>query len=287
MLIAFDVERLGRRVAELQQVERRQIAGGVVEEHVFRAWVRRADRPRLGTCVPVVDGGVILQARIRGRPGGVADLLPQVARLHGLRNLAVEAAGEIPFAVGLDRMQEGVGEAHGIVGVLAGDGEIGLRLPVGVVFLEVDLRIALAGVLDDLLDHAVRHVVAARGFHLALEHGVLLDREAIVARTLAIEAGFQDRLQMALDDLGAGGEGRDLALFLHLPVDERFDVGMIGVDDDHLRGPARGAARLDRARRAVADLQERHEAGRAAAARQFLVLAAQQARSSIRCRSHI
>ena len=51
---------------------------------------------------------------------------------------------------------------------------------------------------------------------------------------------------------------------------------MIGVDDHHLRGAARGAARLDRARRAVADLQERHEAGRAAAARQLLVLAAQE-----------
>ena len=81
---------------------------------------------------------------------------------------------------------------------------------------------------------------------------------------------------MALDDLGAGGERGDLALFLHLPVDERFDVGMVGVDNDHLRRPARGAARLDRARRAVADLQERHEARRAAAARQLFVLAAQK-----------
>ena len=55
-----------------------------------------------------------------------------------------------------------------------------------------------------------------------------------------------------------------------------FDVGVIDVDHHHFRRAARRAARLDRARRAVADLQERHEAGRAAAARQLLVLAAQQ-----------
>ena len=50
---------------------------------------------------------------------------------------------------------------------------------------------------------------------------------------------------------------------------------MIDVDDDHFRRPARGAARFDRARRAVADLEERHEAGRAPAAGELLVLAAQ------------
>ena len=77
VLVAFDVERLGRRVAELQQVERGEIAGRVVEEHVFGARIGRADRPELRARVPVVDGGVILQAGIGGRPCGVADLLPQ------------------------------------------------------------------------------------------------------------------------------------------------------------------------------------------------------------------
>src|SRR5262249_28123812 len=141
---------------------------------------------------------------------------------------------------------------------------------------EIDLRIALAGVLDDLLDHAVRHVVAARGLNLALERRVLLDREAIVARALAIEAGFEDRLQAPLDDLGACGDCADVALLLHLPVYEGFDAGMVGVADDHLRRPARRAAGLDRARRPIADLQEGHKAGRAATARQLLVLAAQK-----------
>ena len=51
---------------------------------------------------------------------------------------------------------------------------------------------------------------------------------------------------------------------------------MVGVDDHHLGGAARGAARLDRARRAVADLEEAHQAGRLAAARELFAFAAQQ-----------
>ena len=81
---------------------------------------------------------------------------------------------------------------------------------------------------------------------------------------------------MPLDDLGSGGKRGDLLLFVHLPVDIGLDVGMIDVDDDHLGGAAGRAARLDRARRAVADLQERHEARRAPAAGKLLVLAAQR-----------
>ena len=65
---------------------------------------------------------------------------------------------------------------------------------------------------------------------------------------------------MALDDLGAGDQRGDLLLLLHLPVDEGLDVGMVDVDDDHLGGAARRAARLDRAGGAVADLEEGHQA---------------------------
>ena len=108
-----------------------------------------------------------------------------------------------------------------------------------------------------------------------LSAGFFSTIEAVVARAFAIDAGPEDRLQLPLDQLGAGDERRDLLLLVHLPVDVGLDVGMVDVDDDHLGRAARRAARLDRAGRAVADLQERHQAGRAAAARQLLVLAAQ------------
>ena len=80
---------------------------------------------------------------------------------------------------------------------------------------------------------------------------------------------------MLLVDLGAGDEVGDLLLLDHLPVDELLDVGMIDVEDHHLGGAARGAARLDRARGAVADLEEAHQAGRLAAAGELFAFAAQ------------
>ena len=76
-------------------------------------------------------------------------------------------------------------------------------------------------------------------------------------------------------------------LLAHLPFDVILDIGMIDVDDDHLGRAPRRAARFDGARRAVADLEEGHEAGGFAAARELLVLAAQLAKNWSRCRSHI
>ena len=82
VLVACDVEHLGVLVAERQQVQRGEIAGRVVQEHVFRARIGRADFARGRAGVPVVDRGVELQAGIGAGPGGVADLLPQLARLQ-------------------------------------------------------------------------------------------------------------------------------------------------------------------------------------------------------------
>ena len=66
----------------------------------------------------------------------------------------------------------------------------------------------------------------------------------------------------------------DLVLLLDLPVDVVLDVGVVGVEDDHLGGAARRAAGLDRAGRAVADLEEGEEARGDAAAGEGLVEAA-------------
>ena len=101
-----------------------------------------------------------------------------------------------------------------------------------------------------------------------LQLRVLRGIEAIVAVGLAVDAGLQDRLEALLADLRAGHERRDLLLLLHLPVDVGLDIRMIDVDDDHLGRAARGAAGLDGAGRAVADLEEAHQARRLAAARQ-------------------
>ena len=191
--VGRDVERFCGGIAELQQVERGEIAGGVVEEHVFRARIAGADRAGRRAGVPVVDRRVILQAGVGGGPGGVADAVPQLARLQGLGDLMVGAARQGPVGVLLDRREELVGHPHRIVGVLARHGQIGFRIPVGVVGVEVDLAETLLGELDHALDQAVRHFVAPRRLHFALQRGILLGFEAIVARPLAIDAGLEHR----------------------------------------------------------------------------------------------
>ncbi len=274
MLVVGDVDLLRRRVLELEKVQRGEVAGRVVEEHVFRARVGCAD----GTCsragVPVVHRRVEVQARIGRGPGGVGDRFPQVPRLQRLHHLAVLAGGQVPFPIIFHRAQKIVLERDGVVGVLAGDGEVGFRIPVRVVGLELDVLVALPGELDDALDVAFRNLVLLGGADLALEGRVLGGVVAAVAFGRAIDAGLHDGLEVAGDDLGAGDEGRHLLLFLDLPVDVFLDVRMVDVDHDHLGGAARRAARLDGAGGAVADLQEAHEAGGAAAARKLFAFAA-------------
>src|SRR5260370_42027786 len=80
--------------AERPQVQRGEVARGVVEEHVLRARVGRVDAATLRAGMPLVDGGVVLQPGIGARPSGVGDLLPELTCRQRLVRLAVGAAGE-------------------------------------------------------------------------------------------------------------------------------------------------------------------------------------------------
>ncbi len=75
MAIGFHVERAVGR--ELQQVQAGQVAGGVVEEHVFAARIAGVDAGRVLRGVPAVDRGVVLHAGIAAMPGGFGDLVQQ------------------------------------------------------------------------------------------------------------------------------------------------------------------------------------------------------------------
>ena len=211
-------------------------------------------------------------------PGGVGRSSPTGRAPSAVLTVRpVEPRGRAPSPCrAIDRVQELVGDAHRVVGVLAGDGEIGLAVPVGVVVGEVDVLVALARELDDAADVVVGHQVAPRLLDGALAGpGSWSGSKQASSLGLAVDAGLHDGLEPALADLGAGDERGDLLLLLHLPVDVVLDVGMVDVDHDHLGGAPRGAARLDGAGRAVADLEEAHQARRLAAARQLLVLAAE------------
>src|SRR5439155_14025137 len=59
---------------ELHQVEIREIAGGVVQEEVLRAWIRGILPVCTLACVPLVDRGIELHSRITADVCALGDL---------------------------------------------------------------------------------------------------------------------------------------------------------------------------------------------------------------------
>src|SRR4029079_18080694 len=90
----------------------------------------------------------------------------------GLCDRGVGAAGELPVGAGFDAFEEVVGDAHRVVRVLPGDGDVGFRFPIRVVNLEIDFRDALAGKLDDPLDIVLRDHRPPGEADFALQGGV-------------------------------------------------------------------------------------------------------------------
>ena len=185
--VGLDVE-LAVVAHELHEVQRGQVAGRVVEEHVLGARVGRVDAVRVGARVPVVDDRVVLDARVAAQVGGFRHGPEDLAGAQRLDGLAVEHGVGRPEGVGLDGVHEVVGHADRVVGVL-----------------EEDRAVGLAG---------------------------------------------EGRVVAGLD------ERPGLPLFRGLGGDELHDVGMVGVEDDHLGRAARLAARLDHAGEGVEALHE-------------------------------
>ncbi len=79
-----------------------------------------------------------------------------------------------------------------------------------------------------------------------------------------------DRIQSLLENARTDDEVGDFAFLANLPVDELLDVGMIGVEHDHLCRAAGRAAGFDGAGGAIENFEKRHEAARRAAAGEFL-----------------
>ena len=125
MLERLDIE-LSVLVAELHQVQRGEVAGAVVEEHILRAGVAGVDAVRVLAGVPLVDGGVVLHAGVAADPGALADHLHQVARLVGRRRLSCwSRSGCSTRRRARTASHELVGDAHGVVGVLEVDAVVG------------------------------------------------------------------------------------------------------------------------------------------------------------------
>ncbi|GBD16880.1 hypothetical protein HRbin26_01790 [bacterium HR26] len=127
----LDIEDAGLRVVELHQVQGSQIAGSVIEEHIFRTRIRCIDASGGRAGVPVVDRGIELDARIGALPGRLSDQVPQVAGLDRLGDAAIGPPAQVPVPVVEHGLDELVGDPHRVVGVLAGDRGVGLAVEVG------------------------------------------------------------------------------------------------------------------------------------------------------------
>ena len=187
--------------------------------------------------MPVVDGGVVLQARIGAGPGRVGDLVPQIPRLDGFGDLAVGAPDQIPVAVVAHGFDKVVGHADGVVRVLSRDRQIGVAVPVGGIGRDRDFGESLARELDDPVDVAVRNHCPPRPAHGALERGVGRRVQALF-RVVAggrVVARRQHFVEMLFSELGAGDQGGHLLLLDRLPIDVLLDVRVVDIDGHHLR----------------------------------------------------
>ena len=114
---AMGVERVVL-LEEREEVQRRQVAGRVVEAHVFRAWVRCIDATGLRVRMPVVDRVVVLNARIGAGPCRLAHRPEEPLGVDGLDDAAVSAGGEAEGLAVLDRAHEQIGHPNRVVRVL-------------------------------------------------------------------------------------------------------------------------------------------------------------------------
>ena len=191
-------------VLEGQQVHRGEIAGGVVEKHVFRARVGAADSTILRAGVPGVDGVVELNPRISTGPGGMADLVPQLAGRGGLGYLAIGAADQLPRAVILDRLQERIGHPDRIVGVLARHRNISLGIPIGIVDRKFDAVEALFGILQDAVGVGVRDHRLFSGLDRGFQCGVLQGINGILGTAIPSPDRRKNVIQPRLMRFGTG-----------------------------------------------------------------------------------
>ncbi len=162
---------------ELHQVERREVAGRIVQEHVFRARVRRIDARRVLRRVPAVHRGVELHAGVAALPRSFGNFVHQVAGFQALHRLHGKARFGPPIAVADHGFHEFVGDADAVVGVLEKDRPVGFAVERRIV-AGVDQRVRFLFFLrlapDELLDVGMirvedHHLGRAARFAAALD----------------------------------------------------------------------------------------------------------------------
>ena len=81
----------------------------------------------------MVDGGIVLHARVGACPGGRPNLTHEIAGFVRFVDFTGRAQPGVPIAVVFAGLHKSVGDAHRVVGVLAGNGLVGFAVEVGTV----------------------------------------------------------------------------------------------------------------------------------------------------------
>ena len=136
-LVAFDVK-TAVVPAEFHQVQRRQIAGGIVEEHVFAARIGRVDRAGGFAGVPALDGVLVLHTGVAAGPSAFRNTAHQLPRLIGRPGfLRVGDPVRGPIPVLDDSPEEIVGQPHAEVFILEHDGAVRFAIEItGIALLD-------------------------------------------------------------------------------------------------------------------------------------------------------
>ena len=208
-LEALDIER-GVIALELHEVQRREIAGSVVEEDVFAARVGRVNRLRAFAGMPFLDRAVVLQAGVAANPGALRDFVEQRRGVLLLERLAVDGLRP-PFLAVHRSLHELIAHAHGQVFILIHDAAVGIAI-IGTVVALLDERpslllFPLLGI-DEFLD--VTMPVAQR-VHLGRATGLAAALHDV--RDLVIdleEAHRAARTTTAAQLLATGTDGRQV-----------------------------------------------------------------------------
>ena len=163
---------------EFQQIERREIACGVVEEEVLAARIRRILPAGAFAGVPFVNGGIELHPGIAADVCALGDFSQKRACLFALARPSVRYAARPPFVCFQRCVHEFVAYAHTQIFVLIHDRAVGVTVVTAVVTL-LDQRpgffLFLLLRVDKLLDVRVPifqrvHLRRAPGFAAALHH---------------------------------------------------------------------------------------------------------------------
>ena len=124
---AFNVE-LVVGALELHQVQRSEIARGVIDENVFAAGVRGVDRLGAFARVPLLDRAVVLDARVAADVRAFGDFVEQHAGVLFLERLVAFDGFRPPFLASKRGFKKFVTGAHGKIFVLIHHTTIGIAV---------------------------------------------------------------------------------------------------------------------------------------------------------------